>query len=107
MLTSSFALQKSIEKLTVDIKELKDVNKYKETNKKRMWSVIIGFSLSLLLFMVELYLLFYTLKYVFVSTPAGPGRNVKIVLIVFFTMPYALLSAIVDPKFATFVDKKQ
>ena len=43
MLTSSFALQKSIEKLAVDIKELKDVKKYKETNKKRMWTVIIGF----------------------------------------------------------------
>jgi hypothetical protein len=104
MLTSSFALQKSIEKLTVAIKDLKDA-KEKKTDKKRMWTVIIGFVLSLLFFVVELYLLFYTLKYVFVSTPAGPARNVKIVLLVFFTMPFTLLSAIVDPKFATYVDK--
>ncbi len=105
MLTSSFALQKSIEKLTVAIKELKDAKDFKKTDKKRMWTIIIGFVLALLFFVVELYLLFYTLKYVFVSTPAGPGRNVKIVLLVFFTMPFALLSAIVDPKFATYVDK--
>jgi hypothetical protein len=105
MLTSSFALQKSIEKLTVAIKELKDAKDFKKTDKKRMWTIIIGFVLALLFFVVELYLLFYTLKYVFISTPAGPGRNVKIVLLVFFTMPFTLLSAIVDPKFATYVDK--
>lgn len=106
MLTSSFALQKSIEKLTVSIKDLKSAKQGGYVNKKQTYTTIIGFVLALLFFVVELYLLFYTLKYVFVSTPAGPGRNVKVVLLVFFTMPFTLLSAIVDPKFAAYVDKK-
>ena len=105
MLTSSFALQKSIEKLTISIKDLKQL-KNASDNKKQLYTTIIGFILAALFFIVELYLLFYTLKYVFVSTPAGPGRNVKVVLLIFFTMPFALLSAIVDPKFASYVDKR-
>lgn len=106
MLTSSFALQKSIEKLTISIRELKETKQRDMHDKKKMWTALISFGLALLFFMVELYLLFYTLKYVFASTPAGPARNVKIVLLVFFTMPYTLLTAVVDPRFASFVDKR-
>lgn len=106
MLTSSFALQARIGNLQVEIAKLKQARKSgAKTSPRAMWQAILGFILALLFFMVELYLLFYTLKYVFVSTPAGPARNIKIVLLVFFTMPFALLSAIVDPNFASMVNK--
>lgn len=106
MLTSSFALQARIKDLQVEIAKLKQARKSQvKINSKPMWQAIVGFTLALLFFMVELYLLFYTLKYVFVSTPAGPARNIKIVLLVFFTMPFTLLSAIVDPNFASMVNK--
>ena len=106
MLSSSFALQGRIGNLQVEIGKLKQARKSGvKLNSKPMWQAIVGFTLALLFFMVELYLLFYTLKYVFVSTPAGPARNIKIVLLVFFTMPFALLSAIVDPNFASMVNK--
>lgn len=106
MLTSFFALQTSIEKLSESIKQLKTAKESGVKDQRRMLMYAVGFTLALLVFVVELYLLFYTLKYVFKSTPAGPGRNVKVVLLVFFTLPYALLSAVVDPQFAYFVDKK-
>lgn len=106
MLGSTFALQARIGNLQAEIAKLKQARKSQvKLNSKPMWQAIVGFTLALLFFMVELYLLFYTLKYVFVSTPAGPARNIKIVLLVFFTMPFALLSAIVDPNFASMVNK--
>ena len=105
MLTSSFALQSSINKLTVAIKDLKDAKETADIDKRTLWTAIIGFVLALLFFVIELYLLFYVLKYVFASSPPGPGRNVRVVLLIFFTLPFSLLAAIVDPRFSALVDK--
>ena len=76
MLTSFFALQQSIDKLSKSMAELK-ANKLSKDNpdKKRAIAAIVGFILALLFFMIELYLLFYVLKYVFMSSPPGPGRR--------------------------------
>jgi hypothetical protein len=102
MLTSFFALQHSIEKLSDALKELKDVKGTHD--KKRMYTTVIGFILALLFFMVELYLLFYLLKYVY-KTSSGTGRNVRVILLVFFTMPFALLAATTDPSFASSINR--
>ena len=102
MLTSFFALQNSIEKLASALKELKDAKG--TSDKKQLYSAIIGFVLALLFFMIELYLLFFLLKYVYKSS-SGTGRNVRVALLVFFTMPFALLSATVDPSFSSIINK--
>lgn len=102
MLTSFFALHHSINKLSTTMKDLKKV---KGTVDKRKMYVAIGwFSIAVIVFILELYLLFYMLKYVYNSS-TGNGRNVRIILLVFFTIPFALLSATVDPDFGFLVNE--
>lgn len=102
MLTSYFALQHSIEKLSDALKKVKQVKESKD--QKVLISAGIGFVLALLFFVIELYLLFYLLKYVY-KTSSGVGRNVRVILLVFFTAPFALLSATIDPSFSTLVNR--
>lgn len=102
MLTSFFALQHSIEKLAGALKELKSAKG--TSDKKQMYSAVIGFILALVFFMIELYLLFFLLKYVYKSS-TGTGRNVRVILLVFFTAPFALLAATVDPSFSSLVNR--
>jgi hypothetical protein len=103
MLTSFFSLHQSISKLSRSIKELQ---RHKGDQDKQKLYVAVGwFAIAVLVFMLELYLLFYLLKYVYKSS-SGNGRNVRIVLLVFFTIPFALLAATVDPDFSLIVNER-
>lgn len=110
MLTSFFALQHSIEQLSTAIKDIKTAKSRPlsgstpPAKKTDTYRAGIKLAIAILFFMVELYLLFYLLKYAYVSSD-GPGRIVRVVLIIFFTLPFALLAATADPSFASYVNQ--
>lgn len=116
MLTSFFALQNSVEQLSNAIREIKTYKASGQSTsikmmgatpapaKMTMFKSIAKLVIAILFFMVELFLLFYLLKYVYVSS-TGAGRAVKIILLIFFTMPFALLAATSDPDFAAYINR--
>ena len=49
-----------------------------------------------LIFFIELYVLYYMIKYAISVSKSGPGLNIRLVLIGLFTYPMAILSSVVD-----------
>jgi hypothetical protein len=112
MLTSSFALYTSIENLSREADNLAQFLRQKTPHTAtpakytvNKYTATVRLVLSVIFFLVELYTLFFMLKYIFASTPAGPGRNVKVILLIFFTVPFSLLTATLDGNFAYILNR--
>lgn len=104
MLTSSFALYSSIEALSREATSYKRMLAITGTpvtsTSTSKYTATIRLVLCLIFFLIELWLLYYMLRYVFVTTTPGPGRNLRVIMLVFFTVPVTLLSSTMDPNFA-------
>lgn len=109
MLTSSFALYSSIEALS------KEAASYQRmltitgtpppaTQKWSKYAATARLILALVFFLIELWLLYFMLKYVFATTTTGPGRNLRVIMLIFFTVPVTLLSSSLDPNFANTIN---
>lgn len=94
MLTTSFALYQSVNNL------IDAYRSYKTVYDDRRPAALVQFFTALLAFMAELYLLVYMLNYVMRTTPAGPALNIRIFMLLTFTMPFTLLVSIFDANFA-------
>lgn len=105
MLTSCFALHHAIETLSKEAylyqNMLYATGTPVATTKK--YTATVKLALAVIFFLIELWTLYYMLKYVFATTDPGPGRNLRVILLICFTVPVTILSSTIDPNFASIV----